>query len=85
MSRWHETATNRRSGARRIAFWMARHAMRATSRSTTEVNSSNTQNGISSSARARSTRIFSPFERTEYGLSHEGTLPKPTAQNIRSM
>jgi hypothetical protein len=52
----------------------------ATVRSTTLVNSSNATSGVSAnSARARSQRNFSPFDKTACGLTHAGGELNPTA------
>ncbi len=81
-SSWHVTAINR-FFVRRIAFCVANEPIRATVLSTTLVNSSNTNRSLSSSiARARSHRIFSPFDRTWYDFSHDGTLAKPTLVSV---
>jgi len=56
--------------------------MRATCRSITDVNSSRTT-AFSSERRSRASPALncSPFERTEKGRSHDGTLPSPTAES----
>ena len=60
-------------------FFVAIHIVLATFRSTTLVNSSKIDVSFRNNLFAKSTRIFSPLDSTEYGFNQLGTLPKPTA------
>src|SRR5690606_27037690 len=81
-SSWHVTATNF-CPRRRTVFAIACDPMRATVRSTTDVNSSTTaisSFGVSARTRAIVTRNCSPFDRTPKGRTHDGGDEKPTEE-----
>ncbi len=81
MSRWHESSRIWRPAVRRQALAKAMAPIRATWRSTTEVNSSmTTRRPPSRRTRAKVARKRSPVERTWNGRSQDGQEPRPTAE-----